>query len=52
MIRGGSARTAASELEHLHEERPTDTPVNMYLERLAADPEHPPTDMVFEFDTK
>ncbi len=52
MIRGGSARTAVSELEHLHEERPTDTPVNMYLERLAADPDHPPSEMVFEFDTK
>jgi len=52
MIRGGSARTALNELEHLHEERPTDAPVRMYLERLAANPDHPPTDMVFEFDTK
>jgi adenylate cyclase len=52
MIRGGSARTAISELEHLSEERPNDTPVKMYLERLAADPDHPPSEMVFEFDTK
>jgi adenylate cyclase len=52
MIRGGSARTAVSELERLHQESPTDTPVNMYLERLAADPDHPPSEMVFEFDTK
>jgi adenylate cyclase len=52
MIRGGSARTAMTELNHLLEERPHDTPVRMYLERLEADPDHPPTDMVFEFDTK
>lgn len=52
MIRGGSARTAITELEHLSEERPHDTPVKMYLERLVASPDHPPTDMVFEFDTK
>ena len=52
MIRGGSARTAISELERLSEERPNDTPVKMYLERLAADPNHLPSEMVFEFDTK
>jgi len=52
MIRGGSARTAISQLERLHEERPNDTPVKMYLDRLAADPDHPPSEMVFEFDTK
>jgi len=26
--------------------------VRIYLDKLAADPEHPPADMVFEFETK
>lgn len=52
MIRQGSAPTAVDELKHLGEERPNDTPVRLYLDRLAADPDHPPAEMVFEFDTK
>ncbi len=52
MIRQGAAPTAVDELRRLGEERPTDTPVRLYLDRLAADPGHPPAEMVFEFDTK
>jgi len=52
MIRHGAAQTAVDELKRLGEERPHDTPVRMYLDRLGADPDHPPAEMVFEFDTK
>ncbi len=52
MIRAGDVFSARQELERLGEERPNDTPVRMYLDRLAADPEHPPADMVFEFESK
>jgi adenylate cyclase len=52
MIRAGDASSARAELERLGEERPDDTPVRIYLDKLAADPEHPPADMVFEFETK
>jgi hypothetical protein len=52
MIRAGNASSARAELERLGEERPDDTPVRIYLDKLAADPEHPPADMVFEFETK
>jgi adenylate cyclase len=52
MIRSGNVFSARQELEHLSETRPDDTPVRIYLDKLAADPEHPPTEMVFEFETK
>ena len=52
MIRAGDVFSARHELERLGEMRPDDTPVRIYLDKLAADPEHPPADMVFEFDTK
>ncbi len=52
MIRAGNIFSARAELERLGEARPNDTPVRLYLDRLAADPEHPPAEMVFEFDTK
>lgn len=52
MIRQGAAPTAMDELKRLGEERPTDTPVRIYLDKLAADPDHPPAEMVFEFETK
>jgi adenylate cyclase len=52
LIRDGSANDARHELELLGTERPADTPVQYFLERLNANPEHPPTDMIFEFDSK
>jgi adenylate cyclase len=52
MIRAGDASTARIELERLGQARPEDTPVRIYLDKLAADPEHPPADMVFEFESK
>jgi hypothetical protein len=52
LIRDGSANDARHELELLSSERPADTPVQYFLERLNANPEHPPTDMIFEFDSK
>jgi len=53
MIRQGAAPTAVDELRKLGEERPTDTPVRIYLDKLAAaDPAHPPAEMVFEFESK
>ena len=53
MIRQGAAPTAVDELRKLGEERPTDTPVRIYLDKLAsADPNHPPAEMVFEFESK
>jgi adenylate cyclase len=52
MIRQGSAITAVDELRKLGEERPTDTPVRIYLDKLASDPDHPPAEMVFEFESK
>jgi len=53
MIRTGAAPTAVDELRKLGEERPTDTPVRIYLDKLAAaDPAHPPAEMVFEFESK
>jgi adenylate cyclase len=51
-IRAGDVFSARQDLERLGEERPNDAPVRMYLDRLAADPEHPPADMVFEFESK
>ncbi len=52
MIRAGDASSARQELARLGEARPDDTPVRIYLDKLAADPEHPPADMVFEFESK
>jgi len=52
MIRAGNVTSARQELERLGETRPDDTPVRIYLDKLAADPDHPPTEMVFEFETK
>ena len=52
MIRAGDGLAARQELQRLGETRPDDTPVQIYLEKLAADPDHPPTEMVFEFETK
>jgi adenylate cyclase len=52
LIRSGNAFSARQELEHLSETSPDDTPVRIYLDKLAADPDHPPTEMVFEFETK
>jgi adenylate cyclase len=52
MIRAGNIFSARQELERLGETRPDDTPVQIYLDKLAADPEHPPTEMVFEFESK
>jgi adenylate cyclase len=52
MIRSGNVFSARQELEHLSETRPDDTPVRIYLDKLAADPDHPPTEMVFEFESK
>jgi len=52
MIRAGDVFSARQELERLGETRPDDTPVRIYLDKLAADPDHPPTEMVFEFESK
>jgi adenylate cyclase len=52
MIRSGNVSSARQELEQLSKTSPDDTPVRIYLDKLAADPEHPPTEMVFEFETK
>jgi adenylate cyclase len=52
MIRAGDAFAARQELERLGATRPDDTPVRIYLDKLAADPDHPPTEMVFEFESK
>jgi len=52
MIRAGDVFSARQELQRLGETRPDDTPVRIYLEKIAADPDHPPTEMVFEFETK
>ena len=52
MIRAGDVSSARRELERLGETRPDDTPVQIYLDKLAADPDHPPTEMVFEFESK
>jgi adenylate cyclase len=52
MIRAGNSLSARQELQRLGESRPDDTPVQIYLDKLAADPEHPPTEMVFEFESK
>jgi adenylate cyclase len=51
-IRAGDVFSAHQELVHLSETRPDDTPVRIYLDKLAADPDHPPTEMVFEFESK
>jgi adenylate cyclase len=52
MIRAGDVFSARQELERLSETSPDDTPVRIYLDKLAADPDHPPTEMVFEFESK
>ena len=52
MIRAGDVSSARQQLELLSDARPDDTPVRIYLDKLAADPEHPPTEMVFEFESK
>ena len=52
MIRAGDVFSARQELEQLGQTRPDDTPVRIYLDKLAADPDHPPTEMVFEFESK
>ncbi len=52
MIRAGQVISARAELERLGENQPDDTPVRIYLDKLAADPDHPPTEMVFEFESK
>jgi len=53
MIRAGQFLSARAELERLGETRPDDTPVRIYLDKLvSADPDHPPTEMVFEFESK
>jgi adenylate cyclase len=52
MIRAGNSISARHELERLNEASPDDTPVQIYLDKLAADPDHPPTEMVFEFESK
>jgi adenylate cyclase len=52
MIRAGDSISARHELERLNEASPDDTPVQIYLDKLAADPDHPPTEMVFEFESK
>ena len=52
MIRAGDISSARQVLVGLGELRPDDTPVRIYLDKLAADPEHPLADMVFEFESK
>ena len=52
MIRAGDSVSARQELERLNQTSPDDTPVQIYLDKLAADPDHPPTEMVFEFESK
>ena len=52
LIRAGNVTSARQELQQLSDTRPDDTPVRIYLDKLAADPDHPPTEMVFEFETK
>src|ERR1700691_61073 len=52
MIRAGDVFSARQELEQLGQTRPDDTPGPIYLDKLAADPDHPPTEMVFEFESK
>jgi adenylate cyclase len=52
MIRAGDTVSARQQLELLGESRPDDTPVRIYLDKLAADPDNPLTEMVFEFESK
>jgi adenylate cyclase len=52
LIHQGSAANARAELQAMHTERPNDEVVRLYLEKLGADPETAPSEMVFEFDTK
>ncbi|HYL60952.1 MAG TPA: adenylate/guanylate cyclase domain-containing protein [Candidatus Acidoferrales bacterium] len=52
MIRDGAATTAIDDLKQLCAERPDDTPVQLYLEKLSSNSGEAPTEMVFEFDRK
>jgi adenylate cyclase len=52
MIRDGAASSAIDDLKKLGAERPDDTPVQLYLEKLVAHTGQAPTEMVFEFDRK
>jgi adenylate cyclase len=52
MIREGAASSAIDDLKRLGAERPDDTPVQLYLEKLVAHTGEAPTEMVFEFDRK
>jgi adenylate cyclase len=51
-IRDGAATVAIDDLKLLGAERPDDTPVRLYLEKLASNSGEAPTEMVFEFDRK
>ncbi|MGH7815396.1 MAG: CHASE2 domain-containing protein [Candidatus Binataceae bacterium] len=51
-LRAGAAASALNEFRELATNRPDDAPVQIFLEKLAANPEHPPTEMVLEFESK
>ena len=52
LIHDGAASQARSELAAMHAERPSDEVVRLYLEKLGAESDSAPGEMVFEFDTK
>ncbi|HEY6395662.1 MAG TPA: adenylate/guanylate cyclase domain-containing protein [Candidatus Binataceae bacterium] len=52
LIRTGSAATAREKLKEMGEQRPNDHVVRLYLEKLSTSSAEPPTEMVFEFESK
>ena len=52
LIRDGAAAAAREELKRLEAQRPKDTPVQMYLDRLGTAADNPPAEIVFEFESK
>jgi adenylate cyclase len=51
-IRAGDAAAARTELNAMHEQRPTDRVVSLYLDKIGANPAQAPREMVFEFESK
>ncbi|MGO9454198.1 MAG: CHASE2 domain-containing protein [Candidatus Binataceae bacterium] len=52
LIKKGDAQAARDQLENLMTARPDDEVVGLYLEKLDETPDKPPTEIIFEFDTK
>jgi len=52
LIKTGNAQAARDQLENMMAARPEDEVVGLYLEKLDETPGAPPTEMIFEFDTK